>query len=157
MHKWKWQRFITKLTQDYITACTPYYHVWYVYVLYLGVMTTTRGGAKSWNRGGGFIPIYEIGQKVWMYAIFFCFLSSSLYRCSNCLRIWLLCFFWSGSGFYFRRLRLQGAKTCGFGSRALLNGFMWVKMNVFFLVKYRNVAVVSQLILHDFLVPPTSS
>ena len=25
-----------------------------MYVLYLGVMTNTRGGAKSWNRGGGY-------------------------------------------------------------------------------------------------------
>ena len=49
---WIRQRFITRFIQDYNSTYS--YHIWYVYVLYSGVMTTTRGGAESWNRGGGY-------------------------------------------------------------------------------------------------------
>ena len=51
---WIRQRFITRFIQDYNSTYS--YHIWYVYVLYSGVMTTTRGGAESWNSGGGVIP-----------------------------------------------------------------------------------------------------
>ena len=43
---------------DHISYIMSYH----VYVLYLWVMTTARVGAKSWNRGGGVIPMCKIGH-----------------------------------------------------------------------------------------------
>ena len=63
---WIRQRFITTCIQDYNSTYSQ--HNWYVYVLYSGVMTTTRGGA-SLETGGGVISqkLTLPNEIIWSY------------------------------------------------------------------------------------------